>query len=224
MNDTALLLALTFGAYILGVWIRQKSKISLLHPLSIAVPVIMAVIKVFHIPVNHYMEANKLITFMLGPSVVALALVMYDNLAIIKKYLVPLSAAVITGSVVGVASVYLMGRLFGLDEMFIISIEPKSVTAPIAVELAKAHGGNTGLAATSVVLCGVLGASIGPWLMDKLKIGNPVARGAGMGCSSHGIGTSRAIEEGALQGAVSGLCMAIMGVTTALIMPLFTIS
>ncbi|MBQ2372572.1 MAG: LrgB family protein, partial [Bacteroidales bacterium] len=130
---------------------------------------------------------------------------------------------VLVGSVVGVASVWLMCRLFGLDEIFLLSLEPKSVTTPIAMDISESLGGNSSLTAVSVVLCGFIGAVLGPLVVRLLKIKSPVSRGLGMGCASHGLGTACAIEMGAVEGAVSGLAIALMGIATALIIPLFNL-
>lgn len=222
MNNTASLLALTLGAYILGVRVsdKTKAKLSIIHPLIICVPVIMVILKISGIPVKDYMEANKFITFFLGPCVVALGLKLYDNMDLVRKNLLPITVSVIVGSIVGIASVWGLGQLFGMDEAMTVSLEPKSVTAPIAMELSKASGGILGITAVSVIICGMLGASLGPTLLNICHIKNPIARGAAMGCASHGIGTARALEESAVEGAVSGLCIGLMGVATSLLMPL----
>jgi putative effector of murein hydrolase len=112
-------------------------------------------------------------------------------------------------------------RLLKLNEIFLLSLEPKSVTAPIAIEISSYLGGDLSLTAVSVVLCGFIGAVLGPAFLRLLRIKSPIARGLAMGASSHGLGTARAIEMGAVEGAVSGLAIALMGVMTALVIPLF---
>lgn len=223
MNNSAFLLALTLGSYIFGVWVKDKTKtkLSVIHPLLICVPIIIAILKVFDIPVNDYMEANKFITFFLGPCVVSLGLTLYDNISFIKKNLLPITVSVFVGSIVGIVSVWGLGKLLGLSNALIISMEPKSVTAPIAIELSNINGGIAAITVVSVTICGMLGASIGPAILNLCKIKNPIARGSAMGCASHGIGTSRALEESAIEGAVSGLCIALMGVATSVLMPIF---
>jgi len=219
MNMPAMML-LTVGAYLLGVWVKNKTRISLLHPFLICIPVIIAVLLLFDIPADYYKEANKPISFMLSPCVVALGYLLYENVETIKKYWLSITSAVVVGSVVGVFSVILIGKLFGLDADFILALEPKSVTMPIALDITSTTGANAAITAASVFLCGFIGALIGTPLLNLLHIKNPVARGAGFGCASHGVGTARAIEEGAVQGAVSGLCIALMGLATAILIPL----
>lgn len=214
------MLLLTLASYLLGVFIHKKSGISVLHPFITAMVVIIGVIILFDIPYKEYREGARVLDFLLGPSVVALALRLYDNIEIVKKNLAAILSAVLTGSAVGILGAWALGRFMGCDSMFIKSLEAKSVTTPIAIELTAAAGGSTSLIAISVVLTGVIGAVLGPSFLKLLKITDPVAKGVAMGCSAHGIGTGRAIELGAVEGAVSGLCIVLMGVATCILLPL----
>ena len=223
MMNMPMMLVLTVGAYLLGVWVRRKSGISMLHPFLISVPVVISTLKVTDIPCSFYMESNVVIDFFLGPCVVALGLLLYDHREIIRRNLVGILSAVTVGSVVGVACVYAMCRLFKMDDVFLMSLEPKSVTAPIAMEISSYLGGDQSLTAVSVVICGFIGAVLGPFLLRLFRIQSPIAKGLAMGTSSHGLGTARAIEMGAIEGAVSGLAIALTGVMTAIIIPLFNL-
>lgn len=215
------MLTLTVGTYLLGVYCKNKSGISLLHPFIICIPIIIALLKVMDISADEYMEHNQIIIFLQGPSVVALGLSIYDNLEPIKKNMAAILSAVIVGSIVGVVSVYVLCGILNLDPIFDRSLESKSLTTPIAMDLTAALGGNISLTAISVVLCGFIGAVFGPLMWKIFRIDNPIAKGLAMGCASHGLGTTRAIEVGALEGAVSGLSIALMGIATALVIPLF---
>ncbi len=221
--NVPVMLALTIGSYLLGVYLKNKSGLSLLHPFLICIPTIVAILYFTGVPCSFYMEANGIIEFMLGPSVVALGLLLYDHMGTIRKNALPILISVFTGSVVGVRSVYLLCRVFALDEIFVKSLEPKSVTTPIAMDLSASIGGNVSLTAVSVVLCGFIGAVAGPVFLRMFRIGNPVSRGLALGCSAHGLGTSRAIETGAVEGAVSGLAIALMGLMTAIVIPIFNL-
>lgn len=214
------MLALTVGAYLLGLWVKRKSGWALLHPFLISIPVIIAVLWLTGIPASFYIESNAVIEFLLGPCVVALGLKLYDYRNLIRRHLVSMLVSVICGAVTGIVSVWALWKLFGMDRIFLLSLAPKSVSTPIAMDLASALGGNVSLAVVSVVLCGFIGAVIGPAACKCLGLKSELAKGMAMGCASHGLGTSRALEESALQGAVSGLAMALMGVATALLIPL----
>lgn len=214
------MILLTLASYLLGVFIHRRSGISVLHPFITATVVIVAVLLIFKIPYQEYRAGNRVIDFLLGPSVVALSLRLYDNLEIVKRNLAAILSAVLVGSIVGIAGVWAVGRFMGAPQDLIMSMEAKSVTVPIAMEITRLAGGSTALIAISVVLTGVMGAVLGPALLKLLKITDPVARGVAMGCSAHGIGTGRAIELGAVEGAVSGLCIVLMGVATSVLVPL----
>ena len=217
------MLLLTVGAYLLGVWAKKKSGLALLHPFLISIPVIVTVLTVLDIPCKTYVESNKLIDFLLGPCVVSLGLLLYDNRHIVVKNFVGIVTSVLVGSLVGVASVFLLVKAFDLDDIFLLSLEPKSVTTPIAMGISESIGGNVSLTAVSVILCGFVGAVFGPLCIRVAKIKSPVSKGLSMGCASHGLGTARAIEMGAVEGAVSGLAIALMGLATAILIPLFNL-
>ena len=217
------LLMLTFGTYLLGVFLQRKSGWTLLHPFLVCIPVLLVLLKVLDIPYETYSQANQPINFLLGPSVVALALSLYEELETIKHNALPIFVAVIVGALVGVVSVYFSCKMLHMDGMWVRSLEAKSVTTPIAMDVTHSLGGNESLAAVSVIITGFLGSLMGPFVLRLCHITTPVAKGLAMGCSAHGLGTARAIELGAVEGAVSGLCIALMGVATALLVPLFHI-
>lgn len=214
------MLLLTLAGYLLGVFVKRRSGISLLHPFITAMVVIIGVLLIFKIPYHTYKEGNRLLDFLLGPCVVALALRLYDNLDIVRKNLAAILSAVLAGSIVGILGVWAAASLSGASAEFIKSLEVKSVTAPVALDIVSLTGGSAPLTAISVVFTGVTGAVFGPAVLKLLKITDPVARGVAMGCSAHGIGTGRAIELGSIEGAVSGLCIVLMAFTTSLLVPL----
>ncbi len=218
-----MMLLLTVGAYMIGIYVKTKLKTSLLHPFLIAIPTVIAVLHFLDIPYEVYNEANQIINFLLGPSVVALGLLLYDHFETIKKNALSILISVLTGSIVGVGTVYILCCLFKLDELFFYSLEAKSVTTPIAMELTATMGGNVSLTAVSVVFTGFIGAILGSRVMRLFGKHNPISRGLAFGCAAHGLGTARAIEQGAVEGAVSGLAMALMGLVTALVVPVFNL-
>lgn len=217
------LLLLTFGTYLLGVWVQRKSGVSLLHPFLICIPILVALLYFLDIPYDDYARANQPISFLLGPSVVALALALYDELETIKRNALPILIAVLVGALVGVSSVYFSCKMLHLEGMWVRSLEAKSVTTPIAMDVTHSLGGNESLAAISVIITGFVGSVVGPFALRLCHVTHPVAKGLAMGCSAHGLGTAKAIEMGAVEGAISGLCIALMGVATALLVPLFNI-
>ena len=218
MNQPVMLF-LTFATYMLGMWLNRKTGSRWLHPLFVCIPVLIAIILVFDIPCEFYTKSNDMVLFMLGPCVVAVGLKLYDYRRIIMEHHLSIISGVIVGSIVGVLTVMITGRIFHLTPDLVRTFSPKSVTTPIAMKVVESFGGNSTLIAVTVSLCGFVGNFLGPKVMDLCHIKNPISRGIGLGCASHGMGTARAIEEGALEGAVSGLCLGLMGVVTSVLVP-----
>ncbi|MGL4292789.1 MAG: LrgB family protein [Bacteroidales bacterium] len=212
-------LSLVTGSYLLGILIYRKSKFALLHPVIVSMIVIILFLHFFHIPYESFLAGSQLINFMLGPAVVALGVLLYDQLTYIKGNIISMLTAISIGSVVGVTSVILIGKLMGLDASLIHSLEPKSVTTPIAMGLSLSLGGNPSLTAVTVVLCGIIGAIAGPLVHKLLHIKSPIAKGLSMGAAAHGLGTAKAMEIGALEGAISGLSIGLMGIMTSIAIP-----
>ena len=219
-ESTPFMLTLVVGCYLLGIWIYKKTKITILHPCLICMILIIPFLKLMDIPYESFKEGSEMINFMLGPTVVALGVILYDQMEHIKENFISIVTAITIGSLVGVLSVCLMGFIAGMDNLMIVSLEPKSVTTPIAVSLSSIHGGLPSLTALTVVICGISGAAFGPKILSLTGIKSPIATGLAMGASAHGLGTARDMEIGAIEGAISGLSIGIMGIMTSLAVPL----
>jgi len=214
------MLTLVMGTFLLGVWIYKRTKITILQPLLISMVIIIPFLKATGIEYQTFYHQTRLLNFMLGPSVVALGYVLYEQMEHIRGNVVSILTAVFVGSIVGIFSVLLIAKLLGADHLLMASLAPKSVTTPIAISLAEKNGGVPALAAAFVVICGLFGGLIGPVLLRRLGIQSKIAKGLAMGSASHALGTVRALEMGALEGAISGLAIGIMGIMTALLIPL----
>ena len=162
LSTEVFLLALVLGAFYLGIIIYQKTKITLLQPLLTAMVIIIPFLLITDIDYQTFYQNTRILNFMLGPSVVALGYVLYEQIGHIKGNVVSILTAVFTGSVVGIASVVLIAKVLGADKMLMASLAPKSVTTPIAISLAEQTGGVPALAAAFVVICGIFGGLVGP--------------------------------------------------------------
>ena len=200
---------IAFGA---GVRIQQKTKLPLCNPLIIAIVLIIGVLLVFKIPYDSYNKGGEIINMFLAPATACLAVSIFTKLSILKKYWLPIIVGCIAGSLASMASVYGMCRLFRLDQSLTMSMLPKSVTTPIAVSVAQAHGGVVPVTVVAVIFTGILGSIAAPLLIRIFKVSDSVAAGA----CSHAVGTSKAIEIGEVEGAMSGLAIGICGVVTVL--------
>ncbi|MEG1615624.1 MAG: LrgB family protein [Bacteroidales bacterium] len=219
-ESTPFMLTLVLGSYLAGTFIYRKSKLTLLHPVIVSMIIIISFLLTFDIPYESFAKGSEIINFMLGPTVVALGLVLYDQIAYIKRNVVSMLTAIAVGSVIGVVSVILIGKIMNIDPSIIYSLEPKSVTTPIAISLSATNGGNPSLTAVTVVICGIIGAMVGPPILSFLGIKSKVAQGLSLGAAAHGLGTARAMEMGAIEGAISGLSIGLMGVMTSIAIPL----
>lgn len=213
------MLCLVMGTYLLGIFIYKKTKITLLQPLLISMIMIIPFLKLTGVEYKSFFESTKLLNFMLGPSVVALGYVLYEQIEQIKGNVLSMLVAVFSGSVVGIVTVVLIAKFFGADKVLLASLAPKSVTTPIAISLAEQSGGAPSLAVAFVVICGVFGGVVGPVVLRKIGIKSKFASGLAMGSASHALGTARAMEMGAVEGAISGLAIGIMGIVTSLLIP-----
>ncbi|HLP04099.1 MAG TPA: LrgB family protein [Paludibacter sp.] len=219
ISNEVFLLALVMGTFLLGIYVYRRTKITFLQPLLISMVIIIPFLKITGIDYHTFYTNTRMLHFMLGPSVVALGYVLYEQIEHIKGNVVSILTAVFVGSIVGIVSVVLIAKVLGADKILVASLAPKSVTTPIAISLAEKTGGVPALAATFVVICGIFGGVIGPILLRKTGIESEIAKGLAMGSASHALGTARAMEMGALEGAISGLAIGIMGIMTALLIP-----
>lgn len=219
LTNEVFMLGFVMGVFLLGVLIYKKTNITLLQPLLISMCIIIPFLEWLGIDYKTFYENTRILNFMLGPSVVALGYVLYEQIEHIKGNVLSILIAVLSGSIVGIASVVGIAKLLGADKMMVASLAPKSVTTPIAISLAEKAGGVPALAATFVVICGIFGGMVGPIILRKTGITSKIARGLAMGSSAHALGTARAMEMGALEGAISGLAIGIMGIMTALLIP-----
>lgn len=218
-ESTEFILLLIFGSYLFGQWVFKKTRIGIFHPMIISIAIIIAFLKITDTPYQTFEQGSQFVSFLLGPSVVALGYILYEQLAYLKGNIVSILTSVFIGSLVGIMSVILLAKLTGADQMLIHSLEPKSVTTPIAMSIAEQSGGNVSLTAVIVLFCGIFGSIIGPPILRFLGIQSSIAKGLAMGASAHGVGTAKAMEMGVIEGALSGLAIGLMGVMTALLIP-----
>lgn len=219
-DSEAFVLAFVLGIYTFSLWLFKKTKISLLHPLLTSILVIIVILKVFQVDYHAFDKGSSVISFLLGPSVVALGVTLYDQVTHIKGNLISILTAIFVGATVGIVSVTWILHAMGANEMLVATLQPKSVTTPIAMGISQKFGGIPSLTAVIVVAVGIFGGIVGPFILDKLGISSKIARGLALGAAAHGMGTARAMELGALEGAISGLAIGLMGAATAIMMPL----
>jgi predicted murein hydrolase (TIGR00659 family) len=222
LSHTPLLwLTVTIGVYHVadGIY-RRVNGFPLLHPLVIAMGVLVPLLVFTNTSYDIYFDGAQFIHFLLGPATVALAVPLYIHVEKVKQMLLPLGGALLIGSLTGILSAVGIGWALGASDVTLRSLAPKSVTTPIAMGVTEQIGGIPSLTAVIVIVTGIIGAMLGKEVLDLLRIRDESARGFAMGLSSHGLGTARAFQMGEEPGAFSGLAMGLNGAITALLVPL----
>lgn len=210
-------IALTIGAYQIGVWLSKKTKSPFCNPLLLAMAMVIALLLLTPYTLEEYNIGGNVFTMFLGPATASLALSIYYNLETLKKHFLPIVLGCLAGSVTSMTSVYFLCKAFRLDEALLRSLLPKSVTTPIALELAESAGGLVPIAVVGVLVTGMTGTLLAPLLIRLFRVTEPVAQGVALGTSAHALGTTRAIEMGEIQGAMSGLSIGVAGIWTVVL-------
>lgn len=210
-------IVLCIFSFEIGLWINRKTHSPLANPLLIAVVICIAVLQSFSIPLESFQQGGDIITMFLAPATAALSLSIYNQLDTLKKNLLPILAGTLTGSITSIGSVIGLCKLFGLDEELTASLIPKSVTTPIAMEVSRQHGGIVSITVAAVIVTGIFGAILAPVLIKLFRVKNPVEAGIAIGTSSHALGTSKALEIGETEGAMSGIAIGVAGIITVVL-------
>jgi len=209
----------TLVVYFLNKRLYRRWHRLLLMPLVMTPMVLVALLLVAHISWQDYIGESRWLLWLLGPATLAFAVPVYENMAIIRRHWLSLSAGVITATTVAVCSSVWLAQMLALPEAIQRSLAVRSITTPFALAAAKQLGGQPDLVALFVVITGVFGMAVGDLLCLRLAIKQGLAKGAGFGAASHGAGTARAYEMGQQEGVVSSLVMMLSGVVTVVIAP-----
>ena len=204
-------------AFFIGLEIQKHTKIALCNPLLLAIILVIVFLKIFGISYDDYNEGGAIINMFLAPATACLAVSIYTKLQLLKENAIPILVGCTAGSLSSMGSVYVLCKLFGLDEAMTASLLPKSITTPIAVEVCQTHGGIVPVTVIAVIFTGILGSILAPYLIKLFRVKNPITAGLAIGACSHAVGTSKAIELGETEGAMSGLAIGVCGILTVII-------
>lgn len=219
LTNKYFLIALTFLVYIAAKKLQQRTGLALLNPILISIIVIISCLFTTNIDYEAYREGGEYIEFWLKPAIVALGVPLYRQLETIRKQLVPLLMAELIGCVVGILSVVVVATLLGATKEVVLSLIPKAVTTPIAIEISSTIGGIPSLTAAVVVCTGIFGAIAGFKMVSISRIKSPIASGLSIGTASHAVGTASAIERSERYGTFSSLGLILNGILSALLTP-----
>lgn len=214
-------IVITLIAYIIAYYIYNKTKLPILTPLVTTVILVGFAIYFMGVPYSVYNESGgKFINALIGPATVVLALPIYRNLPILKANLLVILLSIAIGSTIGIVGIYFTAKIMGVSENILLSLLPKSITTAIAVDVADSIGAVKSITVLAVIVSGVVGAIIAPIVCKIFRIKSPLAIGIAIGTASHAVGTSKAIEMGETEGAMSGLAIGIAGALTVILLPI----
>jgi putative effector of murein hydrolase len=213
-------IGVTALVYALSRVVGKRYPSPLTSPVFFSTPLVIAVVLLSGMHLSDYRPAKDIIVSLLGPATVALAVPLYKNRQTLLGNLLSASLGLALGSLSTLVIAALVARLFDLPQVIRASVSIKSVTAPVAIELAPMVNGDSTLAAAFVIATGIIGAMLGPWLMDKTGIRAPLARGLALGTISHGQGTAQAVIEGEVQGAAAGVAMVLAAILASFVAPI----
>ena len=211
---------LTILFFNIGIYIQKKTNKPIFNPLLIAILGIILFLSITKIPYESYKLGGDRINFFLGPVTIVLAVPLYKQFDLFKKYLLEILIGISCGVVVSFISIKLIGHFTNADVDIINSLIPKSITTPMGISLTKTLNGVEAITVVSIILTGILGAIISPIVFKIGKINNPVAKGIALGTSAHALGTTKALEIGEVEGAMSGLSIGISGIITVILIPI----
>ncbi|MBR5247821.1 MAG: LrgB family protein [Lachnospiraceae bacterium] len=214
-------IALTLLTYQAGLWIKKKVKLTVANPLLLSVIMIISILLAFEIDYDVYHNGAKYISFFLTPTTVCLAVPLYRQLDLLKKYPKAIFGAITAGVFTAMVSIYLMSLAFGLTHEQYVTLLPKSITTAIGMGISEKMGGIVTITVVSISITGILGNIVAESLCKICKIQDPIAKGLAIGTGSHALGTTKAMEMGEIEGAMSSLSIVVAGIMTVVAVSIF---
>ena len=217
MDSSYLYVLVTLVAYEIGLIVKKKTG---LNALLVAILLVGAFVLVLGIDVSTYQAKTTYISYFLTPATICLAIPLYEQMELLKKNLKAILIGIISGVITSLSSITILSLLFKLSHQELVSLLPKSITTAIGMGVSEELGGLVSLTVGAIIMTGVLGAVIAPFVLKLFHITHPIAKGIGIGSAAHAIGTSKAMELGEVEGAMSSLSIVISGLLTVILAPI----
>lgn len=214
--------ALTLVAFAAASALQKKWKLAILNPIVLSAAAVILALQLLDIPNETYQAGCKVLSFLLTPATICLAISFYDQFQALKSHLAAVAAGVLAGTAASLGSIWLLVRLFKLDDVLLVTLLPKSVTTAIGVALSEELGGIGAITTAVIIITGIIGNIAGPALCRLFRLEDEVSRGVAFGTAAHVIGTAKAAELGKMTGAVSSLSLTLAGLITCVIMSVLT--
>ena len=212
---------ITLFFYSVGMALKQKVKHPLVNPMLLAIVFTMAFLKLFNIEYTAYNNSAKYISYLMTPATICLAVPLYRQLDTLKRNFKAVMSGISSSVIVTMLSVLFFARLFGLSRAAYVTMLPKSITTAIGIGVAEELGGHVAITAASIIISGILGNIFAEPVCRIFRIRDPIAKGIAIGCSSHAMGTVKALEMGEVEGAMSSLSIALAGILTVIAASVF---
>ncbi|MEH7248359.1 LrgB family protein [Neobacillus niacini] len=213
------MILLTVISFLVMTRLYNRFSFSFFIPVLTATTLIIILLVILHIPYESYMKGGQWINSLLGPAVVALAYPLYKQRRFLMTHLFTILGGVLIGATSGMVSVTILAKLFGINHPLILSIIPKSLTTPVAIEVAKGLGGDASMAVIGVMIAGIFGVVTAPMIFKLTRVNSSIGRGVALGSASHAIGTSKAGEYGELAFSMSSVTMTLCAIIGSLLGP-----
>lgn len=205
---------ISLAAYALGLLLKRRTGWSLMNPLLISIVLVIVVLLLTGVSYERYSQSANLISYLLTPATVCLAVPLYQQVELLRRNARAVMLGIAAGVLASLCSVLLLAVVFSFDHTAYVTFLPKSITTAIGIGVAEELGGNVSVSVVVIIITGVLGNIFAEKFLQLLRIHEPIARGIAIGCSSHALGTARAMEMGTIEGAMSSLSIVVCGVLT----------
>lgn len=214
---------ISVGAYVLGMLLQKKLKVAVFNPLFISIIAVIAVLLATGISYDTYNASAKYLSYFLTPATVCLAIPLYEQIALLKKNAAAIMIGIVSGAVTSGICILVLALIFSLPHEMYVTLLPKSITSAIGMGMSEELGGIPSITVSVIILSGIVGNMFAPLFCKLFKITDPISKGIAIGSSSHAIGTAKAIEMGDVEGAMSGLSVAVSGLLSVVLINIFAI-
>lgn len=212
---------LSLIAYMIGAMLKRKLKLGIFNPLLVSIVISIIVILVGRIDYDTYNEGAKYLSWLLTPATVCLAIPLYEQWELLKQNYKAVLFGLLAGTVTSLTTVFVLAKLCGLSHKEYVTLLPKSITTAIGMGVSEELGGYVTITVAVIIITGVLGNMFGELICRLCRITEPISKGLALGASSHAIGTAKALEIGEVEGAMSGLAIAVSGILTVVMASVF---
>ena len=215
-------MAVSVGSYLAASWLKKKTGWAILNPLLISSLMVLAVLSIFRIDYQVYNNGAKYLSYLLTPATVCLAIPLYEQMELLKKNWKAIMGGIISGVLTSAVCILVLCLIFHLEHDMFVTLLPKSITTAIGMGVSEELNGIVTITVAVIIITGVVGNVLADFVYKLFHVTHPVAKGVGLGTSAHAIGTAKALEMGEIEGAMGGLSIAVAGILTVIVAPIFS--